>query len=114
MSSPRPDAPATLSLEDARALLAAQLPKVDSRSLEVLGEGWEFQVFRTGDGWVFRFPRHPELIVGAPYLMALAGAFAVPIVFWLEILVGGTIFGLFNGFLIRTSEYRREQTAVSV
>ncbi|UCG88126.1 MAG: phosphotransferase [Gemmatimonadota bacterium] len=50
-----PDRP--LTAQGARAAIAARFPEVDSRALEHLGSGWQFDVYLTPDGWVFRFPR---------------------------------------------------------
>ena len=49
-----------LSLEAARAAIAASFPGIDVRGLVHLGSGWEFDAFLTGDGRVFRFPRRAE------------------------------------------------------
>jgi aminoglycoside phosphotransferase (APT) family kinase protein len=50
-----PDRP--LTTQDARAAIATQFPEVDSRTVKHLATGWEFDVYLTPDGWVFRFPR---------------------------------------------------------
>jgi aminoglycoside phosphotransferase (APT) family kinase protein len=35
----------------------AAFPSVAAESLQPLGAGWDFDTFKTTDGWVFRFPR---------------------------------------------------------
>lgn len=60
MSVPPWEADRPLTLEVARALVRASFPQVNAASLELLGSGWEFDAFRTQDGWVFRFPRRAE------------------------------------------------------
>ncbi len=57
MSSPPWEADRLLTPEGARMAIGASFPNVDSRTLERLGSGFEFDVFLTADGWVFRFPR---------------------------------------------------------
>ena len=57
MVSPPWEADRHLTLEGARTVIGARFPEVDSRTLEHLGSGWEFDTFLTADGWVFRFPR---------------------------------------------------------
>lgn len=46
-----------LTLDIARAAVSGRFPRIASASLEYLASGWEFDVYRTADGWVFRFPR---------------------------------------------------------
>jgi aminoglycoside phosphotransferase (APT) family kinase protein len=46
-----------LTAQGVRAAIAACFPHVDSRAVQHLGSGWEFDVYLTPDGWVFRFPR---------------------------------------------------------
>lgn len=41
----------------ARELIAAQFPPLPERSLEFLGEGWDYAAFRVDESWIFRFPR---------------------------------------------------------
>jgi aminoglycoside phosphotransferase (APT) family kinase protein len=56
--TPQPwDADRPLTLEIAAAVIAACFPSIDSRGLEYLGSGWDFDAYVTTDGWVFRFPR---------------------------------------------------------
>ena len=50
-----PDRP--LTDDGAAAAIRACFPSVDSRAVRRLGSGWEFDVYTTVDGWVFRFPR---------------------------------------------------------
>ena len=49
---PRPMAP-----EKAAALIASSFPEVDTTAVRHIGGWWLFDVFRTSDDWVFRFPR---------------------------------------------------------
>ena len=44
----------------ARASVESQFPQVDTRRFDHLGSGWEFDVYLSEDGWVFRFPRRAE------------------------------------------------------
>jgi hypothetical protein len=60
MSAPPWAADRPLSLDNARALVGSSFPQIDSGSLKFLGSGWEFDAFRTEDGWVFRFPRRAD------------------------------------------------------
>ena len=46
--------------EIARAAIGRRFPMVDTRDIECIGSGWEFDVYATGDGWAFRFPRRAE------------------------------------------------------
>ena len=48
----------------ARELVAAQFPPLPERSLEFLGEGWDYAAFRVDGIWVFRFPRRQIGISG--------------------------------------------------
>jgi aminoglycoside phosphotransferase (APT) family kinase protein len=47
----------------ARRLIAAQFPPLPERSLEFLGEGWDYAAFLVDESLVFRFPRRE---VGLP------------------------------------------------
>ena len=59
--TPQPwDADRPLTRETAAAVIAARFPAIDSRGLEYLGAGWDFDAYVTTDGWVFRFPRRVE------------------------------------------------------
>lgn len=49
-----------LDLDAARSAVRACFPHVDVAGLRPLGSGWEFDVFRTDDGWAFRLPRRAE------------------------------------------------------
>jgi aminoglycoside 2''-phosphotransferase len=60
MSTDPWEADRPLTLETARALVGARFPQVDAASLVQIGSGWEFDVFRTADGWAFRFPRRAQ------------------------------------------------------
>lgn len=76
----------TLTLADARAVIGACFPTIDSQELEPLGSGWEFDAFLTADDWVFRFPRRawiaglfePEGRVHELVAPVLAPGIAVP------------------------------------
>lgn len=46
-----------ITVDQARAAIRDQFPDVDADDLRLLGSGWEFDAYATGDGWVFRFPR---------------------------------------------------------
>ena len=46
-----------LTPEIARAAISTSFPTIDTNQLEYLGWGWDYEVFATGDGWAFRFPR---------------------------------------------------------
>lgn len=46
-----------LTREAATAAIESCFPAIECRGLEYLGSGWEFHVYLTSDGWVFRFPR---------------------------------------------------------
>jgi aminoglycoside phosphotransferase (APT) family kinase protein len=47
----------TLTARDASAAIATYFPEVDTRTVKHMATGWEFDVYLTGDDWVFRFPR---------------------------------------------------------
>jgi len=47
----------------ARQLVAAQFPPLPERSLEFLGEGWDYAAFLVDEALVFRFPRRQ---IGVP------------------------------------------------
>lgn len=49
-----------LTIRTAQATIGSQFPQIDVSRLEPLGRGWEFDVYLTADGWVFRFPRRAE------------------------------------------------------
>lgn len=49
-----------LTTEIAAAAIRDRFPRVDARSLNYVGSGWEFDAFLTRDGWLFRFPRRAE------------------------------------------------------
>jgi aminoglycoside phosphotransferase (APT) family kinase protein len=60
MSSHPSERDRLLTVDTARSVIHAAFPRVDATRLEFVGAGWEFDVFRTGDGWAFRFPRRAE------------------------------------------------------
>lgn len=43
--------------EQARALVRGQFPTIAARSVQLVGSGWDYTVFRVDDDWAFRFPR---------------------------------------------------------
>lgn len=49
-----------LTIQQAEAAIRSQFSFVDAGRLEPVGAGWEFDVYLTRDGWVFRFPRRAE------------------------------------------------------
>ena len=46
-----------LNDELARKLIEFRFPHIETREVEYLGSGWEFDAYRTADDYVFRFPR---------------------------------------------------------
>ena len=75
-----------LTLETAAAVIGTCFPTIDARGLTHVGSGWEFDAFRTSDGWLFRFPRRahcadlfePERRVHALVSSHLPAGIAVP------------------------------------
>jgi aminoglycoside phosphotransferase (APT) family kinase protein len=55
----------------ARALIRGRYPHLDSRSLRLLGIGWDNTVWATGDGIAFRFPRREIALAGIEREIAL-------------------------------------------
>lgn len=53
-----PDRP--LGADLARSVVRAAFPAVDVSRFDLVGSGWEFDVFVTADRWAFRFPRRAE------------------------------------------------------
>lgn len=51
----------TLTTDMAKAAVGSAFPGTDLTTFTHLGSGWDFDVFLTADGWVFRFPRRAEL-----------------------------------------------------
>lgn len=49
------------SLEQAKKVIAESIPSLDVGELTLIGRGWEFDAYLTGDGWVVRFPRRAEM-----------------------------------------------------
>lgn len=43
-------------------LIAAQFPDLAGRTVTRYGAGWDNQLFRVGDEWIFRFPRRAERV----------------------------------------------------
>lgn len=58
-TSPRWVADRPLDAEGAGRAIARDFPDVDVSTIEWLGSGWEFDVYRAG-AWAFRFPRRRE------------------------------------------------------
>ncbi len=55
------DADRHLTVGQVRAAIQAQFPSLNAGEPTYLGSGWEFDVYATNDGWVFRFPRRREI-----------------------------------------------------
>jgi hypothetical protein len=55
----------------ARALIRKHYPRLDTRSLRLLGIGWDNTVWATGHGIAFRFPRREITVPGITREMAL-------------------------------------------
>ncbi len=68
----------TLTAEDARAAIGTCFPEVDSQTVKHLASGWEFDVYLTPDGWVFRFPRR-DWIAGVFELERRAHELVAPV-----------------------------------
>lgn len=49
--------PPPMAPDTAAALIASSFPHVDTTAVRHIGGHWVFDVFRTSDDWVFRFPR---------------------------------------------------------
>src|SRR3712207_325228 len=49
-----------LTAERAAEIIRAAFPSVRAAPLHLIGNGWEFDAYRTADGWLFRFPRREE------------------------------------------------------
>ena len=47
----------SLSAKRARAIIIAAFPEFRGARVELLDEGWDFQVFEDDAGWLFRFPK---------------------------------------------------------
>jgi aminoglycoside phosphotransferase (APT) family kinase protein len=52
-----------LTAERAQALISTAFPQFRDRRAVFLAEGWDFQVFEVGAGWLFRFPKREESAV---------------------------------------------------
>ena len=50
----------TLTAERAQTILSTSFPRFRGRHVAFLGEGWDFQVFKVGADWLFRFPKREE------------------------------------------------------
>ena len=62
MSTPPWEADRALTSELAASTIRELFPTVDASELRLLGSGWEFDVYATRDGWVFRFPRRAHCV----------------------------------------------------
>jgi len=60
----------------AARLLAAQFPPLPERSLELLGEGWDYTAFLVDERWVFRFPRRAVVVPGTEREIAMLPSLA--------------------------------------
>ena len=47
----------SLTAKRARAIIIAAFPEFRGARMELLDEGWDFQVFEVDAGWLFRFPK---------------------------------------------------------
>jgi len=47
----------SLTAKRARAIIIAAFPEFRGARMELLGEGWDFQVFEVDASWLFRFPK---------------------------------------------------------
>ena len=53
----------TLTIEQAKGDIVTAFPQVAGMQVGLLGEGYDFQVFEGGEGWVFRFPKREQASV---------------------------------------------------
>ncbi len=49
-----------LTAESAKNIITAAFPQFRGTKVELLGDGWDFQVFEVDAGWLFRFPKRKE------------------------------------------------------
>jgi len=49
-----------LTLESTKDIITAAFPRFRGMQVELLGEGWDFQVFEVDAEWMFRFPKREE------------------------------------------------------
>ncbi len=49
-----------LTAESAKEIITAAFPRFHGMQVELLGEGWNFQVFEVDARWLFRFPKLEE------------------------------------------------------
>lgn len=49
-----------LTAESAKEIITAAFPRFRGMQVELLGEGWNFQVFEVDARWLFRFPKREE------------------------------------------------------
>jgi aminoglycoside phosphotransferase (APT) family kinase protein len=68
---PRWDAEIEVDQALARTLIRDRFPELETRSLELLGAGWDNTVWATGDGVAFRFPRRAMAVPGIAREIAL-------------------------------------------
>ena len=72
-----------LDEEIVSGLLAAQFPDLADQTVTRYGAGWDNQLFRVGDEWIFRFPRRAERVpwlVREMEIMAIVGETLAPAV----------------------------------
>ncbi len=73
----------SITVDEARALIAAQFPELAASSVEPFGNGWDNTAYLVGGEFVFRFPRRaiaaPLILREIAILPLLAPALPVPI-----------------------------------
>ena len=52
-----------LTVEQAKGDIFTAFPQLAGMRVELLDEGYDFQVFEAGEGWLFRFPKHEQASV---------------------------------------------------
>jgi aminoglycoside phosphotransferase (APT) family kinase protein len=70
-----------LDEEIVSGLIAVQFPDLADRAVTRYGAGWDNQLFRVGDEWIFRFPRRAERVpwlVREIEIMAIAAETMAP------------------------------------
>ena len=68
---PQWDAEVIVDESQARDLIAAHFPHVDTSDLTLIGEGWDNTVWGTRDGIAFRFPRREIAVPGVEREIAI-------------------------------------------
>ena len=51
-----------LTVESAKDIITATFPRFHGMQVELLGEGWDLQVFEVDAGWLFRFPKREKCV----------------------------------------------------